>query len=427
MKYERLYRFLRPVVLPAIAGAAVSTMGIAQGQRPDTRRGERAEARQQQRDDRQEQRAGQNSSKMLSQHAEDEEPALGVIVGSCPGEGVCVKDTVWNSPADSAGIRQGDYILSVDGKKVSSPGELRELIKKMKPGQETSVTVWREGEEMKKELMLASRAEQQPESHKAWLGVMLARTDGEGVRVEQVVPRSPADEAGLQRGDTIVKQGGQEVTDVQAFVRSVEDKGPGTDLQLTVRRDGEEQQLDVTLGHVHAAPMRFLRAMRPPMDGPQGGFGGGFGPGPGFGGGGDPMMEETLDQIRRQLHQLEQEVRRLQQHHQDSDAPSDPDVSLRFDAAEQNGTTLVVQRGDFWDRNRWDRGNRWNRGNRYYNDRGWNDGYGYRSYRPLYRSPRYGNYYYNYGGRPYYNRGGGYGYGYGRSGIQLGNFGVYWY
>ena len=45
-----------------------------------------------------------NSSNSSDEHDADESPQLGVIIGSCPGQGVCVLDTVWGSPADEAGM-----------------------------------------------------------------------------------------------------------------------------------------------------------------------------------------------------------------------------------------------------------------------------------------------------------------------------------
>ncbi|WP_146578297.1 hypothetical protein [Neorhodopirellula pilleata] len=160
------------------------------------------------------------------------------------------------------------------------------------------------------------------------------------------------------------------------------------------------------------------------------------------------FFSETLDEMRQRIRDLEQQVQEMR---------TNDDVSFRLHSpTPANGTMLVVQRdqrrGDRWDgdrdrwdgdrerwdgdRERWD-GNRdrwngdrgrWNRG------RDWdNDYYDWRSrYRSGYhsglnRSPRHGNSYYRYGGRPYYgNFGRGYGYGYDGGGLRFGNFGVWW-
>lgn len=416
MSTTRLFRVWKSLMFPAVAAGTVTLSGLAWSDEPTQQTNNPT---QQPQTPGTAPTADQNSATLMDQHADDESPALGVIVGSCPGEGVCVHDTIWNSPADEAGLRQGDYILSVNGQAVSSPGELKQVVQKLKAGQEATVTVWRQGQKMDKQVTLAAKADQPPESHKAWLGVMLAPADQEGVRIQQVMPASPAAEAGLRSGDTIIKQGDQQVADVQSFVESVEDMGPGSPLQLTVRRNGTDTKVDVTLGHTEEAPMQFLRAMRPVIEDPwaQGDRGNSNGS--------SDMLDETLDQMRRQIRELQNQVQELKADKQQQPNRIDnQDLSQSSSQLDANGTTLVVQRGYR------DRGGNWNRG------RGWDNNYnnrwdrGYRSgYRgPLYRSPRYGNYYYRYGGRPYYgNFGRGYGYGYGRNGVQIGNFGVYWY
>ncbi|WP_430453318.1 PDZ domain-containing protein [Rhodopirellula europaea] len=366
-----------------------------------------------------------------SEHAQQESPALGVVVGSCPGKGVCVEDTVWGSPAGEAGIRQGDYILSVDGQQVSSPQQLTDAVKKMKAGKQVSVKFWREGQEMSEQLTLASQAEQPPESHKAWLGVMLAPADEEGVSIEQVMSDSPASEAGLQVGDTITKQGGKEVSDMQSFMESVEDSGPGSELKLTIKRNGKEQQMPVKLGHVHQAPMRFLRhihILTYPNDSQSAS-------GQSGSGGESSLTDDTLDEMRRQIRELQQQISELkgQQGGRQAQGTDSDDLSMKVPSMGSNGTMLVVQRGGHqgtYNRGYSNRGYNWNRNQNWnnYNNNDWRNRYQSQYRSPLYRSPQYGNSYYRYGGQPYYgNFGRGYGSGYNRPGIQLGNFGVYWY
>jgi len=415
------------------------------GQRQD-QRAERREERRQSSDQaerrRSENRTADSDSKDTTvddEHAEDEAPALGVIVGSCPGDAVCVIDTVWGSPAHEAGLGPGDFILSIDGKKITSPAHLRRVLQGMQPGKEVTVKIWNAGQESTKRLTLAARGEEQPPSHKAWLGVMLApaREDGEdqGVVIDRVMRRSPAERAGLRSGDVIIKQNGKNVTSVKEFIESVEDKGPNSEMQLTVKRKGKEQRITARLGHLDEAPLRFLReAMRPPMAdwrfrGMPFGDDGSWrmmGPSSMI----DETLEETLDEMRRRIRDLEQQVRELDQ---SQDRPSNSDQprsggNLRDDdltgieaAVGGSALTLVMQRVPY-------RSDRYRDPRRFDNNfLDWRNRYRSDWRTPLYRSPRYGNSYYRYGGRPYYGPGYGYGAGWGRRGVQLGNFGVYWY
>ena len=87
------------------------------------------------------------------------------------------------------------------------------------------------------------------EAPRGYLGILVSPAEGgTGVVVQEVTADSPAAKAGLKNGDRIVKLGDEEVTDIDQFVRAVAAKKPGDKLVLSVRRDGKEQQLTVTLG-----------------------------------------------------------------------------------------------------------------------------------------------------------------------------------
>ena len=60
--------------------------------------------------------------------------------------GVLVSGVVPGSPAESAGIRQGDRILAVDGQEVHAPEALTQVVRSGRPGDEIEITVFRGGE-----------------------------------------------------------------------------------------------------------------------------------------------------------------------------------------------------------------------------------------------------------------------------------------
>ncbi len=352
--------------------------------------------------------ADAKSSSVSDEHADDEAPQLGVIVGSCPGEGVCVLGTVWGSPADEAGVVHGDYILSLNGTAVSTPKELIAALKQAKEGDPAKVKLWRQGETIEREVMLASKADEPPASHRAWLGVMLAPAENdEGVQIDQVMRGSPAEKADLRSGDVIVKRGDQAIDDMRSFAENIEDMQPGSELQLTVKRDGNPMQIKVTVGDIDEAPMRFWRQAQGSMQSMGGRSSNGSDSNDS-----SSMLEDALDELRQRIRQLEQKL---------GERKTSDEVSQRSDDWGSDGTMFVVQRGQRRGSG-WDRGRIWD--NDYYDwQNRYRRGYGYNM--PLYRSPRYGNSYYRYGGRPYYGNFGR-NYGFGQGGVRIGNFGVWW-
>lgn len=59
-------------------------------------------------------------------------------------QGAYVQNVVSNSPADKAGIQQGDIIIKFDGKTVDAQNELSTLIATKKVGDIVTITIWRD-------------------------------------------------------------------------------------------------------------------------------------------------------------------------------------------------------------------------------------------------------------------------------------------
>jgi len=83
-----------------------------------------------------------------------------------------------------------------------------------------------------------------------------------GVIIGAVTPNSAGERAGLKQGDVITAVGGVAVNDVNSLRNRIASTAPGTEVTLTVVRDGREQQVRATLGE-------FTQTAR--RDGEQGG------------------------------------------------------------------------------------------------------------------------------------------------------------
>jgi membrane-associated protease RseP (regulator of RpoE activity) len=92
---------------------------------------------------------------------------------------------------------------------------------------------------------------------KAWLGVLFARTP-DGLTIAQVIADSPADKAGLKRGDVIKAVNGTAVETAQELRDQLKDKQVGDTVTLNIDRDGQTQDVSVTL---EAQPEPLPRAI----------------------------------------------------------------------------------------------------------------------------------------------------------------------
>ena len=110
---------------------------------------------------------------------------------------------------------------------------------------------------------------QQARSHpKAWLGVSIRDVtesvakenklaDESGAYVEQVENDSPADSAGIERGDIIREFGQKKIDDADGLVEAVGKMKVGEKVKLVYVHKGEQKSVDVTLGK--SPRMRSLR------------------------------------------------------------------------------------------------------------------------------------------------------------------------
>jgi serine protease DegQ len=76
------------------------------------------------------------------------------------GRGVLVANVVRNGPAEEAGIRVGDVLMTVDGKPVNDMSALLNLVAALKPGSQTALTVLRNRTEVKLNATVGRRPKQ---------------------------------------------------------------------------------------------------------------------------------------------------------------------------------------------------------------------------------------------------------------------------
>ncbi len=142
-------------------------------------------------------------------------------------KGSLVADASEGSPAAAAGLKPGDAILAVDGKKVADPHALASLIADMAPGTKVTVTYWRDGASHDVDVTLGTlpsdnqvaaaggSTDVQPTASPLedfGLAIGPSEDGSAGVMVTDVDPNGQAAERGLQPGDVIIAVGDSDVS-----------------------------------------------------------------------------------------------------------------------------------------------------------------------------------------------------------------------
>jgi serine protease Do len=165
-------------------------------------------------------------------------PELAKSLGLKEKKGALVAEVVKGSPAEKAGIAQGDIILEFNGKEITNSKDLPHTVASTPVGTTVTVKVSRDGKVMDRQVKLGEMEEKGVEVSKASsssksLGIAVQNVTPEiakglglkkdtGVIVAKVEPGSPADDAGIQRGDVIREVNRTPVKDADDFVQKME-------------------------------------------------------------------------------------------------------------------------------------------------------------------------------------------------------------
>lgn len=157
--------------------------------------------------------------------------------------GAFVSEVLPKSSAAKAGIKSGDVLVSVDGKRINSFAELRAKIGTSQIGKEITIGLIRSGKPLDVKVVLendegeATKAEKLSES---LLGATLSNatvSNTKGVQIDSVAPKSPAAVVGLVKGDLIFGVNDVRVENIEQFRKVIDGKPPV--LAMKVLRGGE--------------------------------------------------------------------------------------------------------------------------------------------------------------------------------------------
>jgi len=192
--------------------------------------------------------------------------------------GTLIIEVVPDSPAEDAGLETGDFITAVDGQELDEENDLADLIGGYAPGDTVTLEIGNPGEETRE--VSVELGEHPEDAGLAYLGVQhqpaptmhqfegrripfdgprfeMPRFEDEflfqlpegnfngGAVVARVTEDSPADRAGLKRGDIITALDDEPLDSPQTLVDTVAERQPGEVMRLTVYRPMVDENLDI--------------------------------------------------------------------------------------------------------------------------------------------------------------------------------------
>ena len=180
-------------------------------------------------------------------------------------DGALITQVVQDSPAELAGIEEGDVIVKFDNKKISDPSNLRNIVSLMPPGSKSDIVIFRNGNKKilkvtLQELKDGKQVAVKTSSNTSILGLELKeinsaliqkynlKEDDGKIIVVAVEPGSEAADKGLVEGDVIKRVGTQQVRSLKEFKKKEKaSRARGSLLLLVKKNDGSS--LFITLNY----------------------------------------------------------------------------------------------------------------------------------------------------------------------------------
>ncbi|HVA35254.1 MAG TPA: DegQ family serine endoprotease [Stellaceae bacterium] len=199
-------------------------------------------------------------------------PDIAKGLGLAKPEGALVADVTKGSPAESAGMKQGDVVLNYQGHDIARVRDLPIAVAETPIGQAAALKVWRNGKpltlqvkigEMPEKQAQVATTEQPQHGNSAEMGLKLSSLTPElrrrarvpkevrGVIVTEVAPNSPLGAIGVQPGDVIVSINRKPVTTPHEAVHELalaqKEKGANKTLLLLLNRHGVNEYVALSV------------------------------------------------------------------------------------------------------------------------------------------------------------------------------------
>jgi S1-C subfamily serine protease len=212
-------------------------------------------------------------------------------IGFNPNEEGLVEivDVEEKSPAELAKLEEGDIVLQIDEKNLTSPEMLKKEIRMRKPNQTVTLKIRRDGKESDVKVKLGEYTEENawremevrfprlfaPEQKfleiapragvqfgfetRKYIGVKVGplnkelaeffgAKDGKGLLISQIKEGSPAEKSGLKVGDVLVKADGKKLERQGDLNKVIQEKEKGDKIKVEFYRDKRMKTVEIEIG-----------------------------------------------------------------------------------------------------------------------------------------------------------------------------------
>jgi serine protease Do len=175
---------------------------------------------------------------------------IAATMGLKSESGALVADVAAGGPAELGGIKTGDVIVEFNAKPIKDSADLPLEVARVAPGKTVQVKILRDAKSSNIAIKIGEMKEDEvvAESRQGDFGMTVQPLNpataeslgverAEGLLVSSVKPGSPADEAGLQRGDVITQINRRPVRDMADYKREISSAEKGKSILFLVKRN----------------------------------------------------------------------------------------------------------------------------------------------------------------------------------------------
>ena len=201
-------------------------------------------------------------------------------------DGLVINNIVEKSAAEKAGLKEGDIIVAIDGKKLQTSDELSELVKSKKPGETITINYKRDKKNQSTEAKLSNSSTNNSLAFNGFnfpikgaignkeleffernlnlnkernafrplysetpkLGIQISSDENSNqVKITKVTPNSAADKAGLKENDVLSKVDNVNIASVNSAFSEIEKAKIKQQFTITISRNGKPQTINIKL------------------------------------------------------------------------------------------------------------------------------------------------------------------------------------